>query len=698
MFLQEGDILLMKGTRIFSYGIQFLTESEYSHVAIVLRINGGLCLCQSSPNSLKLKDVSGCRPFGGVFASSIHEEIEKRFYSQIDVWRLQSVFEARDDLKTHFFRYHGTPYEEAGIALACAVCKCSVVPTSSFSCGEFVATLLKDVSLLPYERNPYLMVPQDFTKLGGIQKLGRLSLPKNDKKWFFDNSSLPSLTEKEILFLKSFQETSSRRLRQDDPKIQIIEEVLPETPIRNAFLCSTKTKRSGLFRLQSVAAALWCLKILENDAFVALLGVSLSILYVCFARAMYDDFLQRLFLPFQILEFSCKFLLAVSERPIFFWTSVACEIGSIGMMLLIAHLSSLPRVQSFAWSFLFMSSLFSYLGGALFEKHEIVAWASIGSLSLLAAVWQKFLIHSKERSLFNVNLIHYVFFSVVCVGLYLPFLTPELPLKTMQNAFDWSDERGLERSAYTLFENTPGNQTNAYFELVDSLYSRNLKESISLKVQQFSTDFQESFKHTQKVCSYAASRNITCIISAFDSPEREFASFREISLHFPPEKRAFIGICLEADTNDFETQLRRIREVHEMGSVVRWVKGSWYRGNTISSLKWRILTEKYISISEILCHLNPNHIIATQDPLVIRYFTESKSCSEITSFFYSFKSVKRSLSLTNYFAIFYGEGSVSTVSHSNLFLRYLHLKTYGMVVSKSRILEMKSEAKKWLSS
>ena len=139
--LQEGDVLILRGTRFLSAVIAGVS-SGWSHVAIVVRMRGELCFCHATPNPAQLYDVIAGAPISGVVLTRACDEIRSGFYSSAVVCR-SDAFRV-DALRAYLATHYGMPYEKNLCALLCAGGGCGdgIDTPGSIFCTELAASVL----------------------------------------------------------------------------------------------------------------------------------------------------------------------------------------------------------------------------------------------------------------------------------------------------------------------------------------------------------------------------------------------------------------------------------------------------------------------------------------------------------------------------------------------------------------------------
>jgi hypothetical protein len=167
--LREGDVLLLRGTRLVSAGIGLCSDG-WSHAAVVLAVGGELCFAHATPNPASVADVLAGVAFGGVTLTRARDELDARFYAAGAVYRPR-VFDAAAARRVLASQY-GLPYERSVAALACATLQCCPVRTyDSVFCTELVATVLGLA-------RPHATSPADLQHVDGLSYVGRLQLPR----------------------------------------------------------------------------------------------------------------------------------------------------------------------------------------------------------------------------------------------------------------------------------------------------------------------------------------------------------------------------------------------------------------------------------------------------------------------------------------------------------------------------------------
>jgi len=180
--------------------------------------------------------------------------------------------------------------------------------------------------------------------------------------------------------------------------------------------------------------------------------------------------------------------------------------------------------------------------------------------------------------------------------------------RTRAAAFAWADARSLRASYYSYFADFTKrphvNDIEEYMALVDEIAARGLGEGVSLKPQQLGEAVAEQRDNTERVCLYAASKNVTCIVSAYRAEhaleEYETALVliqraRELQLD-----SSRIGLCLVVDAPSFATQATRMRRVLDAGGLVRLVKGGWYSGSRAAFYsEWAHVTRRFAALAAV---------------------------------------------------------------------------------------------------
>jgi hypothetical protein len=161
---------------------------------IVLKVNGELCFCHSTPNPANIPSVFGV-VHSGVIATSVNNSIASRFYVKGDVYRFKSMNSMKiKNMKNILIEYYGKPYEKNCCALSCSVCKCWTIDTPSFSCSEFCAKLLKSADL--FNTSIHGTLPNEFHTEADF--IGILEFPPFSYRWLCNIYTAPSLNIEEI--------------------------------------------------------------------------------------------------------------------------------------------------------------------------------------------------------------------------------------------------------------------------------------------------------------------------------------------------------------------------------------------------------------------------------------------------------------------------------------------------------------------
>lgn len=263
----------------------------------------------------------------------------------------------------------------------------------------------------------------------------------------------------------------------------------------------------------------------------------------------------------------------------------------------------------------------------------------------------------------------YVFYSITAFD--------SSSIETRVDAFNWVDSRNLSDSVYTYHMDVNENASTTvgeYMSLIDDIQTRAMNESVSLKLQQFGTTFDEQVFNTNKVCTYASSFGIPCIISAYTENERdrEFEAFKRIS---PNMNKRLLGLCIVVDYDNLTYVNERIDKVLESDGFVRLVKGAWYASSTqyITYYRWKKVSDEYIKLSKKLSITSTRHMLASHDPYV-RINHKHINNSRWNIFYYTYPSYYKDETAVS---VFYGTQNSESISIVNMILRVLSLRTYG---------------------
>ena len=247
-------------------------------------------------------------------------------------------------------------------------------------------------------------------------------------------------------------------------------------------------------------------------------------------------------------------------------------------------------------------------------------------------------------------------------------------LKTKEDAFAWSDTKNITNSYYTYYFNNHDTYNKTmleYYELIDSIKKRNMREGISLKVQHFGTDYKLQMTNTMKVCNYSTFHNIPCIISAYKDNLHEYNTY--VYTNDNIENKHLLGFCVTIDIYNKNTVRHRINSILNNGGFVRLVKGGWYSSDKyITNYHWKQVTNEYIDVANSLSTSNSKHIIATHD-----YYSRKKINIGNNTWGIFSSSFPKHHQENTAVGIFYGDVIIKDISKTNLLLRILSLRTYG---------------------
>ncbi len=182
--LSTGDILLTHASGTFSGGIEFLTQSPWSHVGIVVkdpRYRNGQTLVWETMRREDRLDVIQNRVVPGATLSSLREKIEIYSGSYMAFRklhcspRLRSQIESKlpDIIRT----YDGVPFDENQLHYALAVDNNRCIPTKIVKmleddnehprhlfCSRLAAITYKKLGILDLEgKEPIQFIPKDFS-------------------------------------------------------------------------------------------------------------------------------------------------------------------------------------------------------------------------------------------------------------------------------------------------------------------------------------------------------------------------------------------------------------------------------------------------------------------------------------------------------------------------------------------------------
>ena len=675
--LQEGDILLFSGVRAASHSMRIGTNSVYSHVAMVLRVNGKLAAVQASPNPLYVFDVFGDEAFGGVYATSVEEELKTGMYDKVDVWRTPLLSCIGPTARHRLAQVYGERYEESGTALVCTACGCLSLEAPSMSCGELVATLMEHANLLPPDWNVHIAVPADFVGYPEVKLVGSLQIPAVSRSVFWNGAAAPPMSRTALARARSLLADEACASSSGDCETAILDE---------------RRARAGLL-VPALLALAWGV----SRAFWPVGRISAPIglvIVLSYCAITVRTTLPRAIAAALVLGTLARQWVVFFESATACWVAWTCDFVVFSLAMYTAMRNG-PRPRGTLWASATAVTVSAYFASAIFAPH-VPAWVALLGVACLAAAWQSIGLQ-RARTLIRTSFPAFVLAVAVFGGVLAGFLYVSLgsfaSLRTMEDAFAWADSQNLHGSAYTLFEeSTPPNGATheaVYTRLIDNIAQRGKNESVSLKLQQFSDSRHASREAMNRVCTHAAQRHVRCIISAFASADAEFEAYQYLSSTLPPDRKRYLGLCLEADVDQWSTQMQRVRYVAHSGGAVRWVKGAWYRGSTVSGERWTRVTERYVAVAMSLADRGEDHIIATHDLLTydtVHALRPVTKC-EWAVFYYAWSRLRKYPGDSYKVSLFFGDGGGGSQSQSyaNTFLRLLDQRTYGLTLSHASI-------------
>lgn len=194
--LKEGDLVLFRGPRLVSHVISFMSNN-FSHCAIVLKINGQFCFCHSTPNPAFVPSVDGIA-YSGVIATRVEDSIQSGFYTRAHVYRFPRVTDSKlRAMKTVFAYAQGSQYEQSPAVFCCSALKCASIKTlDSYTCSELCGKMLYEAQLitLKTESDIHKLLPIDLISDQALH-IGHMRLPKLKKRWFWNFSRAPSFVK-----------------------------------------------------------------------------------------------------------------------------------------------------------------------------------------------------------------------------------------------------------------------------------------------------------------------------------------------------------------------------------------------------------------------------------------------------------------------------------------------------------------------
>lgn len=173
--LQTGDVLLFRaGTTLAGKVVGWVSRSPFSHVAIVVRYRGMLCMWEAGRDDLK--DVIHDERIAGVHLVKLDDLLADYTH----VWegdfvlrRLEPALDAdrQSELERWLPAMSGKPFPELWQIVTDQV-GALVNPTkfnrASYACAELIADTYQRLSLLPLDRPSESYSAKDFSRSGGL--------------------------------------------------------------------------------------------------------------------------------------------------------------------------------------------------------------------------------------------------------------------------------------------------------------------------------------------------------------------------------------------------------------------------------------------------------------------------------------------------------------------------------------------------
>lgn len=194
--VRTGDLIFFSGTRITAKEISAVTQSPWSHVAMVF-VNpkdppGNPVIIESvTHGDSKISDIITKKPAsGGTRMVPLRTALENFDGNAVALRELRATAGCRKKLSEHILRvvfrdismYHGKPYEDRWGEFFFAKFPCFFAPKKStddkFFCSELIARILIDCDLLDGTRvcaNKFF--PSDLSETSGIELQSPLQLP-----------------------------------------------------------------------------------------------------------------------------------------------------------------------------------------------------------------------------------------------------------------------------------------------------------------------------------------------------------------------------------------------------------------------------------------------------------------------------------------------------------------------------------------
>uniref|UniRef100_A0A7S0HET7 C2 domain-containing protein n=1 Tax=Hanusia phi TaxID=3032 RepID=A0A7S0HET7_9CRYP len=182
--LDTGDVILFSGATRSGKFIEVATESQFSHIGLVLRDNTSLMVIESSTNRANLHDCDTGKISSGVEKLWLQDKIFCAFYNRVAIRRLHllpassssspsfpsslappaSRAELDQRVRRFYARHAGTPYEEFKLDMVKAEFNQNhKFDNSSLFCSEFVAYAFRSIGVFASSELPSNVLPNEFS-------------------------------------------------------------------------------------------------------------------------------------------------------------------------------------------------------------------------------------------------------------------------------------------------------------------------------------------------------------------------------------------------------------------------------------------------------------------------------------------------------------------------------------------------------
>ena len=163
--LKTGDVILFSGRGLISWGIRKFTKSPYSHIGMVVRIDGwDLLMCWESTTLSDVADIDSGKNVNGVQIVPLSERVN-RFKGRVVYRRLIHPVIESDMIKLMALRKTliGRPYEKNKWDLIRSALSPfgMVEDLSSIFCSELVAYSKQTLGILPTPSHIPFIPPAD---------------------------------------------------------------------------------------------------------------------------------------------------------------------------------------------------------------------------------------------------------------------------------------------------------------------------------------------------------------------------------------------------------------------------------------------------------------------------------------------------------------------------------------------------------